>query len=861
MRNNNNRLPVLARWIFSHFASSIEKATVIGDLDEYFVELAKDKGYFAASIWYWMQVSKSLPLILKHSIYRSFIMFWNYLKISMRNLQRSKGFSVINILGLSIGIACCIMILLYVRFETGYDTHHEDYERIYRVALCAKSEAAEQYYAAIPNKYGPIFKDIYPELENVVRFGRLSPMMAVRYNERLFYETDVKIMDQSGLEIFNIPFVRGDPITALERPFTAVITEDIAQKYFSNDDPVGKVMTLDTMDYEITGVVRENPVNSQIKYDLIVSFDSSDDHRREHWNCTVYIKLKDGVNALDFETKISTYQKDYPDNEDEGNTENILFLQPIKDIHLHSNYIWELEPPGNPMYVYIFMVVGVFIMLIAGMNYMNLATARSMNRSGEIGLRKVVGANRRQLIVQFMGESLLLTFLAAVLALIIVGVSMQFFNSMSDMQFSLSDLQQGDIITGSVLIIFIIGLLSGSYPAIFLSAFNPVSVLKGGKIRGLKGTAVRKALVIGQFAISITLIIGTLIIFRQVDYMKNMNLGFNKEQRLVISFLGNARLGTNHQNVKNEFLQHPSVLGAAAASNVLGRWQIRWRVWPNGQRETKYRTMNFLMIDHDFINEYGIEIIDGVGIDRETGISRPNGYLLNEAAVNAFGWSGGDEALGKKLWDREKEIIGIMKDFHFTGVQSAIEPYILLLTNDDLRYITLRLDTGNLRESIAFIEDKYSEIFPGQPIDYFFLDEDFDRQYRSEERTANIFSMFTILGIFIACLGLFGLASFMAQQRTKEIGIRKILGASSNIVVMMLIREFVKLVSFGIVIAWPLAYISMNIWLQNFAYRINPGWTSFIISALLALFIAVMTVVFQSYRAASANPVDSLRYE
>ncbi|MCP4724472.1 MAG: FtsX-like permease family protein, partial [bacterium] len=843
--------PGFPRWIFSHFASSQEKMTVVGDLDEYFFEIVDEKGKNRAIMWYWGQVLKSLPLIIKHTIYRSYIMFRNYLKISLRNLQRNKGFSVINILGLSIGIASCLLILLYVRFESNYDTHHKDHERIYRVALSSKSGASEQLYASIPNKHALVFKDVYPELEEVVRFGKQSSMQAVKYRDKHFYESDVMIMDQSGLEVFNIPFVNGDPSTALLRPFTAILTEEFALKYFGNENPIGKIISLDTTGYEITGVVKKPPTNTLLKFDMIVSFDSIDDHRRNNWFCPVYIKLRGEADVEVFENKIKAFPRDYAETEEDRNTEDTLFLQPLKDIHLSSNLIWEPHPPGNPMYVYIFMVVGVFIMMIAGMNYMNLSTARSMNRSGEVGLRKVVGAHRKQLIIQFMGESLLLTFIATVFAFLLLALSLNFFNSIGETEFRIADLLQSDIIAGSIVIFILIGFVSGSYPALFLSAFKPVSVLKGGNIKGMKGTLVRKALVVGQFAISITLIIGTLIIFKQLDYMKNMSLGFNKEQKIVVSFLGNATIGANYQNVKDEFLQHPSILGATAASNVLGRWQIRWQVWPSGQREERGQTVNFLMIDRDFLSEYEIEIIEGMGFAREPNINQPDGFLINEAAIGAFGWNSPQEAIGKGLWDRDSEIIGIMKNFHFSGVQSAIEPYVLLLSNEQFRYITLRIDTENLSETVSFIENKYSELFQNQPIDYFFLDEDFDKQYRSEERTANIFTMFTILGLFIACLGLFGLASFMAQQRTKEIGIRKILGASSNSVIILLIKEFVRLVGLGIVISWPLAYFSMSIWLQNFAYRISPGWISFIAAAFMALTIAVLTVIYQSYRAAS----------
>ncbi|MCP4724771.1 MAG: FtsX-like permease family protein [bacterium] len=795
-------------------------------------------------------------------------MFINYLKITLRNLKRYKAYSLINILGLAIGLATCIYILLYINFELSFDDYHNDLDRIYRVVRTRTSGTVSQSLALNEHSEIKIIKENFPQVEKAGLFIMTGPNIPVNYENKAFYETGVWYAGQDLFEILSIPFVSGDHRSSLDRPYTAAISESTALKYFGDDDPIGKIIRIDTTGFEITGVIKDFPRNTHFRADILLSEKTVEEIRTRYpdraWmygGGYAYLKLKPEVNGDEFAKQIEDLSQ-YMDSDQAGSgSSNRNILQPVKDIHLNSHIDWESEPPGNPQYLYIFGGVGVLILLIACINFMNLSTARSTKRSGEIGMRKVVGALRWQLIYQFLGESILMALIAFIISIFLVLLGLSNFNSIAGTQYEYSSIMKIDTLAIILGLVLTTGILSGLYPALMLSGFKPVNVLKSGYSSILRGGTLRKVLVVGQFTISITLIIGTLIIYQQLYFMKNTHLGFDKEQTLVIQFPDGALDRADINTFKQEFSRHSSILGTTASSNIMTTWMIRWYLWASGERDTNGHAVDIFAVDYDFIEEYDIEMISGRPFQRERGAdNRGSVYIFNETAAKAFGWDP-ETAVGKKLFNRNVSVIGVIKDFHYQGLQNEIAPLALLLQNSEFRYLSLKINIENLDESVSFVEEKYSELFPGLPLNFFFLDTEFNLLYRSEEQMSKLFSIFTFLGLFIACLGLFGLASYITEQRTKEIGIRKVIGSSVTGVVILLTNDFVKWVGIGTLFAWPIAYIAMNNWLQNFAYKIDIGWLAFIAASLSALIIAALTVGLNTYRAASRNPVDSLRYE
>ncbi|RJP66959.1 MAG: ABC transporter permease, partial [Ignavibacteriales bacterium] len=671
-------------------------------------------------------------------------------------------------------------------------------------------------------------------------------------------------------KILDIPFIHGNPDKALTRPKTVVITESISKKYFGNINPVGEVLLLDTTAYEVDGVIKDFPKNTHLKKDFLICFQSSLDRMREFgitnpWrgvNCMNYVKLREGTDPFKFETKIKNLPEKYSGNSISKNgVLSTLFLQPITDIHLYSDLNWEVEPGGNSTYILVFTAIGVLILLLASLNYMNLMTARSSNRSNEVGVRKVVGANKSQLISQFIGESVVTTFISVVLALLFVIFLLPFFNKLTELEFNLTSLIKPEIIFGLFLISLFISIIAGSYPAFLLSGFKPISILKGTTNRGSQKILLRKVLVISQFAISIVLIIGVLLFYRQVNYMKNQYPGFDKEQKLIIEFDRSIINPNSFETVKHEFADHPAVLGSTFSSSVPGRWMYFWHLHPVDDDKND-QMINCFQVDYDFIKEYNLEILSGRQFMKESGIDNyDRGWILNESAVKAFGWKSNEEALKHSINRASAPVIGVVKDFHLKGLQSKIEPLAVFLIQEDFRYLTLKVDTENISQFIQFMKEKHANLFPGYLFDYFFLDDDFNKQYKSEENTASLLSTFTALGIMIAVLGLFGLAAFLTEKRTKEIGIRKVLGASIYKIVFLLIKEFLRLVILANLIAWPVAYYLTDKWFRDFAYRTEISIWLFVLSGSIALLIALLTVSFQAIKAATANPVESLKYE
>jgi len=753
-------------------------------------------------------------------------MFKNYLKIALRNIKKHKGCSLINIFGLTTGFVCCIFILLYLQSELSYDTYHKDADRIYRVAHSWRSGERNDVQASNSAELVPALRENFPQVEYAVRINT-QQHSSVKYRDRVFFEDKVCYADAEIFDVFTIPFLKGDPTIALSRPCTAVLTKHMADKYFDTEDPIGKIIRVDTTDFEITAILENFPQNTHLKFHIIMSFKTIEESISSHrWSplyyCYTYIKLVHGIIADEFEKSISHLAHHYIGEElVERSVTSTNIFQPLKDIHLKSHLRWEIEPPGNPFYLYIFSMVGVLILLIAYVNFINLSTARSANRSLEVGMRKVIGAKRGQLVWQYIIESFLMFIIALLAAFLSADLFMPYFNGLANTQFTFMILVQPNILYATIGLILFIIIAAGVYPAFYLSALKPISVLKGNLPTNPRSISIRKVLVVGQFAISVFLIIGTIIVYRQLEYMKSRYLGFDRKQKLIMKIPRGEYFKDNYEIVKGEFLRHSSITGATASGSFPGQGMFIWQTWPYGEKINNSRPINILPVDCDFIQEYGLDVIAGRPFRKEMGFDSPGkGFILNKVAVQSFGWNSAEEVLSKKLWDHGTPVIGVIKDFHFKGLQNAIEPLGLLIWPEQFQYITLSVNIDNLSETLSFLEKKFRLMFPDDPMEYFFLDTEFNMQYQAEEQLGRIFSIFTFLGLFISCIGLFGLASFLAEQRTKEIGIRKVMGASVVKIIFLLSNEFTKSVLIANVIAWPIAYYFMNKWLQNFAYRI-----------------------------------------
>jgi len=860
--------PKLAKFLLRLLSSQGKDDAYFGDIEEIFSEQVNHLGLRRARRRYWWEVLHAIPRFITESIRWRSVMFKNYLKIALRNMKRHEGYSAINIIGLAIGITCCLYIFLYVQQELSYDRYHKDADRIYRIACRWEGEAV---MLSIPLNSFPVadvVKERYSEVESIGRLGRRDRVL-IRYRDKVFYENGLLPAEPEIFDIFHIPLLKGGPTSKLAQPNTIILTERMAEKYLGSEDPIGKSIQVNNVDFEVIGVVQDAPVNTHLYYDFIASirkFYTEEEMRA--WTLSrvyTYVKLVAGADVDAFASKIRSLSdsflgKDFP-------FQRFHFLQPVTGIHLSSRLQYELKPPGNKAYILIFSAVGLLILLIACLNFINLATTASFHRSREVGMRRVIGAQKSQIIRQFLLESFLIALSAVVLSLGLTYLSIPYFMKAFGMEIMLVDVLRPTVFLMLLGCILLVGVGAGSYPAFFLSRLNPARILKGTKGGDSRSRSrLRQALVVLQFAISVGLIISTLVMYRQIDYMKNASLGFDKQQKLIIPATG-VNLKEKYQTVKSEYLSRALVKGVTVSSSVPGLETDSWGVHKLEQTEEYAVDMKHLFIDEDFLPEYGIELSAGKNFQGYRATDA-QACLLNEAAVKLLGWASAEEALGQKLVvgpeDNVETVIGVVRDFHLQGLQSVIEPLVLDSVDSqwfNLNIITLNISTSDLKEVLVFAEKTWNKLFPGRPFEYSFLDEDFNRLYITEEVRSRIFGVFTLLGLFVACLGLLGLASFAAEQRTKEIGIRKVLGASVSGIILMLSKEFTKWVVIANAVAFPVVYFVMSQWLQNFAYRTSISLWIFILSALSTLILALITVFFQAIKAATANPVDSLRYE
>ncbi len=806
-------------------------------------------------------------------------MFKNYFTVAVRNLQRHKGYSLINILGLAIGLACCITIFLFVRDELRYDTFHANADRIYRIQNNTSSDGHQRRMASTPPAFGPTLKQLFPEVQQQVRLFNLWQQL-VTYEDKKFLEKGFVLADSTIFDVFTLPLVLGNPREALSGPNSLVISESIARKYFGNQNPLNKELTLGgTNKMRITGVLKELPSHSHLNISALGSLRflkqmGVDDARMESWRWQMmytYVMLPKGYNPARLEAKLPAFLKRYAEPKLEGGHYEGR-LQPLRDIHLRSSSLeFDMAQTGDIRYVYAFSAIALFALLIACFNFMNLSTARSAQRAKEVGLRKVIGADRMQLVGQFLGESVILAVIALILSLVLVSLALPAFNEWSGKNLSLRPVLQPLGIAGLLGTAVVVGLLAGSYPAVFLSAFRPVKVMKGDLGLGGKGSySFRQVLVVMQFVVSTALIIATGIVFNQLRYIQQKNLGFAKEQ-LVFLPMRTGEMQQNYKAVTQELLRNPNITGATASYGVPGGAHAGEGINLPG-RADQY-SINMYLVDHNYIPTMGMEMVAGRNFSEAFGTDEEEAFILNETAVKDLGWGKPADALGREIyWNKwmgkteadtvkRGRVVGVVKDFHFKSFHQKIEPLVLHIFPAGFNEFVVRIRPENSAATLSFLEQKWAKLAPNWPFDYKFLDDQFAKLYESEQAFGRLFGVFTGLSIFVACLGLFGLASFTAQQRTKEIGVRKVLGASVGSIVALLSRDFLKLVGIAFLLAAPLAWYFMGQWLQNFVYRVEMGWWVFALAGGLALLIALLTISFQSIKAALTNPVRSLRNE
>jgi putative ABC transport system permease protein len=858
--------PKIAKKILSRILPYDEREALTGDFDELFLEMIKKHGYIRSWFWYWIQVLVLLPRGLRDSIQWRFIMLRNYFKMTVRTIKKNKVYSFINISGLAVGMACCILILLWVKDELSFDRFHENADMIYRVTdRYPDSSAGYRSTAVSAWPLAEALKTDFPEIVESARLRILTNRL-ISYKDKKFYENDFIAVDPSFLKMFSFPLVKGDITTALTEPNTILITEETVARYFGPEDPVGKVLTYNNnTDFKVSGILKNVPHNSHVRFDFLVPFEST--LRALGWtdswwtdNYTTYVQLAENASFQQISDKVYDYKKKIS-----SKTRTKLILQPLTDIHLRSDYSIDLygSTENKSIYVYAFSAIALFVLLIACINFMNLSTARSEKRSKEVGLRKVVGAARHHIIAQFYGESLFMTVISFVAAVFLVYLLLPAFNNLSGKMLALDSMKEPVFLMGLFSIVLITGLVSGSYPALVQSSFKPVDSIKGTGLTfsSRYGKSLfRLSLVVVQFTLSIMLIVGTLIVYKQTHYMLNKELGYEKES--MIYFRKRANVRNQYDAFKSELLRDANITGVTASSDIptytvhsTGAFS-----WEGKDPETRLSIHQF-SVDHDYIKTFNMNIIAGRDFSREFRVDdSTQSFIVNETAVQAMGL---EDPVGSKfrLWKYEGQIVGVVEDFHFKSLQKEIEPLVLRIDPGWDSYVFVKFKSEQTKEAIASVQRVYNSFNPDFPLEYTFLDEAVERLYHSEQKTKTIFNSFTFIAIFISCLGLYGLVAHMAQQKTKEIGIRKVLGASTINIVTNLSKEFVLLVCVANAVAWPLAYYFMNKWLKNFAYRTSMGLWIFILSALAALVIALFTVSYQSIKAATANPVDSLRYE
>ncbi|MBU8893501.1 MAG: ABC transporter permease [Bacteroidales bacterium] len=803
-------------------------------------------------------------------------MIKNHFIVAIRNLIKQKGYFIINLLGLTIGLTSCLLITFYVIDELSYDRYHEKAERIYRIGYDFERPNGDKV-AQIPTEYmlKESFESYFNQIETFVRIGYPSTYY-VKYEDKKFYESKISLVDKDFFDVFTYEWIAGNPKGALDEPFTIVITETVAKKFFGDENPINKTLHIMTDVGEapsrITGVIKDMPTNSHFHLSIMLSMGSAPNvltHLQLNvWgNMSVYNYI-----LMPENTSIESIQKKGKDftrqmRGDEGTFNPDLLIQPLLDIHLHSNARFEIEPNGNYRNVMIFSIIAIFILLIASINYMNLATARSEKRSLEVGMRKVLGAKKMSLVFQFLGEAIIMTFLSLILSLALADILMPAFNTIAGKEINIVWMNNLWIILLTFVIAIVIGIFSGSYPAFFLSSVKPLNALKKKSKNSSSSSILRKVLVIFQFSISIILIVCTLIVFLQWSYMKNKPLGIDPSNIVLMRHPGTEK----YETFKEELLKNPNIINISA-SLKRPPYQLSFNLsyTAEGIEYDGQKSIKLVTVEYDYFETLENKIVEGRSFDRNMSVDENSTFILNEAAIKEFGW---DDPIGKMFetskidfttgeWvPRKGQVIGVAEDFHFESVRSKIVPVVYFINHDMVYWMIIKINSSNTSETLEYIKEKWDDM--NVEINYApsFYNDDLDKLYRAEERFFQLFVIFSGLAIVIACLGIFGLASFTAEQRTKEIGIRKVMGASVITIIRLINREFLMLVLISNIISWPVAWYFMRNWLNNFTYKIDLTIWPFIISGLIAIIIALLSVTYKSLKASSTNPIEALRYE
>ncbi len=800
-------------------------------------------------------------------------MIRNYLKIAWRNFARHKGFTFINIAGLSIGLACSILLTLYVKDELSYDRSHAHADRIYRLnrTFISKDGTPSLKLGHVAPPFGPLVKGDFPEVKEVVRMFETSVL--VRYKEHLFKEDHLFAAEPSVFNVFSVNVLKGNPAEALKNPFSIMFSKTVAEKYFGSDDPIGKTVRLDNqLDYLVTGVFESFPVQSSLHPEILVSFSTLEDDRvygaenlRTNWSnnaFSTFVLLQENHDAEKLTKAFPAFlNRHIGPKSSEG---SVLSLTRLTDIHLKSHLDSEIEANGDIQYVYLFSAIAAIILVIACINYMNLSTARAARRAREVGMRKAVGAMKTQLIGQFLSESFLVVGVSLLLSIVLLALAIPFVNSLAGKQLSMATLTEPFFVATVIAITVFTSLAAGFYPAFVITSYEPVSALKGSINRSLKSGNLRHVLVVTQFTIAVALIICTAVVFSQVSFIRNFKLGLSKDQVMV--FRAPDIDSTGYETLRQEFMKDPAVLNVGRSSripsgNLLDSWEAY--VTKNGQMATTDVTIKSLQVDEEFVPLYKIKMAAGRSFSKDFPTDKGGSFILNETAVRLLGWQDPARAVGEKFayGQLRGNIIGVARDFNFESLHKQIPPVVLFMNGENLRWLSVEVSGKDASRAINHISSVWKARFPDQPFGFGFLDQRFGHLYEKEHTQKLLFGCFAGLAIFISCLGLFGLSVFVAELRIKEVGVRKVLGASVVSLVSLLSSDFMKLVLIAILIASPLAWYIMDWWLKDFAYKTPIHWWIFLVSGSLALMIAFVTVSFQSIRAALINPVISLKSE
>lgn len=786
-------------------------------------------------------------------------MIRNLIKTAVRHILKHPGYSFLNVLGLTLGITSALFLLIYVSDEVSYDRYHEKADRIYCVSSRI-TETDDQFtwiVAQIP--FGPQVAQDYPEVEAYVRFFNM-PRALYEYEDKEFVEEDFFYADSALFDIFTYRVIRGDARRALLEPNKIVLTETVAARYFGDGDPVGRTLTSGNSAYEVTGVIEDVPSNSHFRFGALASRTNLPEQIGSWGNFGVftYLLFPEGLDVKAFEEKMQGMYAAYMEPIfGPVNVKVEYLLEPIREIHLYSTKEGEPEPTGSITYVYIFAIVAIFLVLIAAMNYMNLSTARSSGRAREVGLRKVVGSRRGPLVLQFLSESVIFTVLSLAISIILLMALLPKLNLLAGKSFDSNVIFSPVVLLGMLGVVLLVGFIGGSYPAFFLSRFSPVTVLKGELTHGTAGSLFRKILVVIQFAVSVIMIVCTLVVFRQLNYLKNMDQGF--DQKNVLSLDLNGPMAMKYPVLKQALLENPNVLYVSSTSTRLGEGSGKLLFDVETDQGMVQRGINFAIADHDFVEALGIKMVQGRDFQKDMPSDTLTGVIVNETFVRRMGW---DEPIGKKVEAGDENtlrarVVGVMKDYHQTGMYNEIESLLLAYrTLNNIVYI--KVSDENVEQALSHIESSWKEVFPDQPYSYTFLSERFNRQFESDEKRGLIFTLFTVLAILIACLGLFGLASYTVEQRTREIGIRKVFGANEGTILKLVTRDFIILSLISIVIAFPVAWYFMSKWLENYVYKSSMGPVVFILAGVLTLVITFATISYKAYQASVSNPAEAI---